>query len=231
MDTMDSTLDNTTLSTISLLEARLLRVEHLLFGHTVQQPKVPAIRSMQELERRFGTLLQRVRVYGELLKLCMTFLPTSRAVASSRTTCYLPRLFNTNVSSVDKSQPTFFQPPPASEPPSKLPLESLRAIVLAAASSYPATASALTAISDTPVPDPAHTASLASLLPRMKGIEATQMAQAAEIAELRARSEAVVRHWYERDVMGYSGFVAGVEGRVEMAERTVRQLEKLRSEV
>ncbi|KAI6088530.1 hypothetical protein F4821DRAFT_233968 [Hypoxylon rubiginosum] len=200
MDTMDSTLDNTTLSTISLLEARLLRVEHLLFGHTVQQPKVPAIRSMQELERRFGTLLQRVRVYGELLKLY-------------------------------KSQPTFFQPPPASEPPSKLPLESLRAIVLAAASSYPATASALTAISDTPVPDPAHTASLASLLPRMKGIEATQMAQAAEIAELRARSEAVVRHWYERDVMGYSGFVAGVEGRVEMAERTVRQLEKLRSEV
>ncbi|KAI4864391.1 hypothetical protein F4820DRAFT_423890 [Hypoxylon rubiginosum] len=200
MDTMDSTLDNTTLSTISLLEARLLRIEHLLYGHSVQQPKVPAIRSMQELERRFGTLLQRVRVYAELLRLY-------------------------------KSQPTLFQPPPPSEPPSELPLEALRAIVLAAASSYPATASALTAISDTPVPDPAHTAGLASLLPRMRGAEATQLAQAAEIAELRARSEAVVRRWYERDVMGYSGFVAGVEGRVEMAERTVRQLEKLRSEV
>ncbi|KAI1779197.1 hypothetical protein F4818DRAFT_403618 [Hypoxylon cercidicola] len=200
MDTMDSTLDNTTLSTISLLEARLLRIEHLLYGHTVQQPKVPAIRSMQELERRFATLLQRVRVYAELLRLY-------------------------------KSQPTLFQPPPPTEPPSELPLEALRAIVLAAASSYPATASALTAISDTPVPDAAHTASLASLLPRMQGVEATQLAQAAEVAALRARSEAVVRRWYERDVMGYSGFVAGVEGRVERVERTVRQMEKLRSEV
>ncbi|XXH02605.1 hypothetical protein Hte_008984 [Hypoxylon texense] len=200
MDTMDSTLDNTTLSTISLLEARLLRIEHLLYGHSVQQPKVPAIRSMQELERRFGTLLQRMRVYAELLKLY-------------------------------KSQPTLFQPPPPSEPPSELPLEAIRAIVLAAASSYPATASALTAIADTPVPDPARTAALASLLPRMRGVEATQRAQAAEVAALRARSEAVVRRWYERDIVGYSGFVAGVEGRVERAERTVRQLEKLRSEV
>ncbi|KAI1379895.1 hypothetical protein F4677DRAFT_298189 [Hypoxylon crocopeplum] len=200
MDTMDSTLDNATLSTISLLEARLLRVEHLLFGHSVQQPKVPAIRSLQELEHRFGTLLQRVRVYAELLKLY-------------------------------KSQPTLFQPPPSSEPPSELPPDALRAIVLAAASSYPATASALTAISDTPVPDPELSASLASLLPRMKGVEATQLAQAAEVSELRARSEAVVRQWYESDVLGYSNFVAGVEGRVERAERTVRRVEKARGEI
>lgn len=68
---MGSTLDNTTLSTISLLEARLMRIEHLLFGHTTQQPKVSATRSMQELEHRFGILLQRMRVYAELLKLCM----------------------------------------------------------------------------------------------------------------------------------------------------------------
>ncbi|KAI0116655.1 hypothetical protein F4776DRAFT_636602 [Hypoxylon sp. NC0597] len=200
MDTMESTLDNTTLSTISLLEARLLRLENLLYGHTVQQPKVPAIRSMQELEHRFGILLQRMRVYAELLKLY-------------------------------KSQPTLFRPPPPSEPPSELPLDALRAIVLAAASSYPATASALTAISDTPVPDPADTATLATLLPRMKGIEATQLAQAAEIAELRARSEAVVRRWYERDVMAYSSFIAGVESRVERAERTVRRVERARNEV
>ncbi|KAI1408286.1 hypothetical protein F5Y13DRAFT_173023 [Hypoxylon sp. FL1857] len=200
MDTMESTLDNTTLSTISLLEARLLRLEHLLYGHTIQQPKVPALRSMQELERRFGILLQRVRVYAELLKLY-------------------------------KSQPTLFHPPPPPEPPSELPLDALRAIVLAAASSYPATASALTAISDTPVPDSADSAALAALLPRMKGIEATQLAQAAEIAELRARSETVVRQWYERDVMGYSNFVAGVESRVEKAERTVKRVERARNEV
>ncbi|KAI1464565.1 uncharacterized protein F4812DRAFT_442668 [Daldinia caldariorum] len=200
MDTMESTLDNTTLSTISLLEARLLRIEHLLYGHTVQQPKVSAIRSMQELEHRFGTLLQRMRVYAELLKLY-------------------------------KSQPTLFQPPPPSQPPPELSPEALRAIVLASASSFPATASALTAISDTPIPDPAHTAALAALLPRMKGIEATQIAQAAEIAELRARSEIVVRQWYEHNVMNYSNFVASVEGRVENAERVIRRVERARNEV
>ncbi|KAI0835450.1 hypothetical protein F5Y06DRAFT_276303 [Hypoxylon sp. FL0890] len=200
MDSMESTLDNTTLSTISLLEARLLRLEHLLYGHTVQQPKAPAIRSMQELEHRFGILLQRVRVYAELLKLY-------------------------------KSQPTLFQPPAPSQPPSELPPDALRAIVLAAASSYPATASALTAISDTPVPDPADSANLAALLPRMKGIEATQLAQAAEIAELRARSEAVIRQWYERDVISYSNFVAGIDSRVERAERVVRRIQRARDEI
>ncbi|KAI1080599.1 hypothetical protein F5B20DRAFT_539856 [Whalleya microplaca] len=200
MDTMESTLDNTTLSTISLLEARLLRIEQLLYGHSAQPPKVSATRSMHELEHRFGILLQRVRVYAELLR-------------------------------IYKSQPSLFRPPPPSSPPTELASDALRAIVLAAASSYPATASALTAIADTPVPDPEQTAALVALGPRMKGIEATQLAQAAEIAELRARSEAVVRAWYEREVLGYSGFVAGVEGRVERAERAVRRVEKARDEV
>ena len=70
LDTMDSSLDSTTLSTISLLEARLQRVEHLLYGHAVQQPKTSAIRSMKELEHRFTALLQHVRVYAELLRIC-----------------------------------------------------------------------------------------------------------------------------------------------------------------
>lgn len=65
----------------------------------------------------------------------------------------------------------------------------------------------------------------------MKGIEATQIAQAAEIAELRARSEVVVRQWYEHNVMSYSNFVAGVESRVENAERVVRRVERARNEV
>ncbi|TRX93971.1 hypothetical protein FHL15_005049 [Xylaria flabelliformis] len=197
---MESTIDDTTLSTISLLEGRLLRIEHLLYGNSVLQSAPSAIRSLQDLEHRFSKLLQHIRVYGELLKLY-------------------------------KSNPTLFQSPPASQPPPELSPEALRAIVLSAASSYPATASAMTAISDTPIPDPALSAGLAALLPRMKGIEATQLAQAAEIADLRARSEAVVRRWYKHDVMGYSDFVAGVEGRMERVERTVRRVEKARDEI
>ncbi|KAI1357621.1 hypothetical protein F5Y08DRAFT_147280 [Xylaria arbuscula] len=197
---MASTIEETTLSTISLLEVRLLRIEHLLYGNSSSQTATSAVRSLHDLEHRFSKLLQHIRVYGELLKLY-------------------------------KSNPILFRPPPASQPPPELSSEALRAIVLSAAASFPATASALTAISDTPVPDPAHSADLAALLPRMKGIEATQLAQAAEIAELRARSEVAVRRWYEHDVMGYSDFVAGVEGRIERVERATRRLEKAREEI
>lgn len=63
-------MDDTTLSTISLLEARLLRIEHLLYGNLAPQSTVSAIRGLQDLEHRFSKLLQHIRVYGELLKLC-----------------------------------------------------------------------------------------------------------------------------------------------------------------
>ena len=57
------------------------------------------------------------------------------------------------------------------------------------------------------------------------------MLQESEIAELRARSEVVVRQWYEHNVMNYSNFVASVESRVENAERVVRRVERARNEV
>ncbi|KAI1324571.1 hypothetical protein F5Y16DRAFT_302244 [Xylariaceae sp. FL0255] len=197
---MASSLDDTTLSTISLLESRLSRIEHALYGPTTPQTKTSAVRGMQDLEHRFSKLVQHIRVYGDLLKLY-------------------------------KAHPTLFQPPPAAQPPPELSQEALRSIVLSAASSYPAAASALTAMSDAPIPDPAHSASLAALTPRMKAIEATQLVQAAEIADLRTRSEIAVRQWYQHDVMGYSNFVAGVEGRVERVERTIRRLEKANEDI
>lgn len=63
----------------------------------------------------------------------------------------------------------------------------------------------------------------------MKGIEATQLVQEAEIADLRARSEIVVRQYYEDRCLGYGNFVAGVEGRVERVERVVKRAEWLRT--
>lgn len=131
----------------------------------------------------------------------------------------------------DKSYPTLFQASSASQPPPELSEDALRAIVLSATSSFPAIASALTAMSDTPIPDPSQSVGLAALQPRMKGIEATQLAQAAQIAELRMRSEAAVRKWYEQDVMGYSSFVAGAEGRLQRVEQALRRTQKARDEV
>ncbi|KAK1480133.1 nuclear distribution protein [Colletotrichum cuscutae] len=196
--TMDTSLDKTTLSTISLLESRLLRIEHLLYGPTApshSSQTESAVDTLEDLERRFNHLLSRIRVYGELMK-----------------------IYN--------SQPTLFQPPPPPEPPIHLAPEAIQATVLASAAAFPATASSLTSVNDCPIPESSQSAALASLMPRLRGIEATQIAQEAEMAELRARSENVLQAWYQQGVLGVSDFVADVEGRVEMIERRVRRAER-----
>ncbi|KAB5528963.1 nuclear distribution protein [Coniochaeta sp. 2T2.1] len=199
---MNSPLDTTTLATISLLEARLLRIEHILFGATsppTRPADTPTIATLSDLERRFAHLLSRFRVYAELLK-----------------------IYN--------HHPTLFPlPPTPSLPPSQLPVSSLRSTVLSYATSFPQAASALTAASDSPIPDAAASAQLVELIPRMRGVEAVQKAQEAEIAELRVRSERVLRQWYEERVLGYGDWVADVEGRVEGVEAGFRRAERRRA--
>ncbi|KAL2022948.1 hypothetical protein VTK56DRAFT_4163 [Thermocarpiscus australiensis] len=200
---MDDPLDQTTLATISLLEARLLRIEHILYGSATppaQPPAESATSSLAQLERRFANLLRHVRVYAEILK-------------------------------IYKAHPTLFQPPSpsASTPPTELSPEAVRATVLAYATAFPATASALTAaVADEPVPDPKLSAELAALIPRMRGIEAAQRAQEAEIAELRARSERAIRAWYEGGVLRYGRVVADLEGRLEKVDWGVRRARRAR---
>lgn len=72
-----SALDQTTLTTLSLLEARLLRIEHLLYGAAPPPQTTPdgsappsAVASLAQLERRFAALLGKFRVYAELLRIC-----------------------------------------------------------------------------------------------------------------------------------------------------------------
>ncbi|GJC97676.1 Nuclear distribution protein [Colletotrichum higginsianum IMI 349063] len=215
---MDNSLDNTTLSTVSLLESRLLRIEHLLYGPTAASPSSQtesAVDTLQDLERRFNHLLSRIRVYGELMKICTSsahLMPTS-----------LTRV-------VDNFHPTLFQPPPPPEPPTQLAPEAVQATVLASAASFPATASSLTSVNDCPIPESSQSAALASLVPKMRGIETMQIAQEAEMADLRARSEEVLKRWYQHSILGASEFVADVEGRVELVERRVRRAEREKEE-
>lgn len=60
----------------------------------------------------------------------------------------------------------------------------------------------------------------------MKAIETTQIAQAAEIADLRKRSETVIRSWYETGVIDNSRTMADLESRVAIVERQVRRAER-----
>ncbi|KAL6826238.1 hypothetical protein V8C40DRAFT_243726 [Trichoderma camerunense] len=198
---MDDPLDKTTLATISLLESRLLRIEHLLYGTTAspfssQTQHDAALAKMDGLERRFSRMISQIRVYAELLK-------------------------------IYKSNPDLFHAPPPTQPPSQLDSEAVQSIVLSAASSFPATLSALTAVKDIPIPESSASANLISLTQRMKAIEATQIAQAAEISGLRSRSEALVRSWYENGAVVNSQVLAHTEGKIQRVEREVRRRERI----
>ncbi|KAF4509846.1 hypothetical protein G6O67_001786 [Ophiocordyceps sinensis] len=200
---MDNPLDQTTLSTISLLESRILRLEHLLYGPTASHPPPAQHESvawrMGDLEKRFSMILSRVRVYGHLLK-------------------------------IYKSHPDLFHAPASSDPPSQLSTDTIRSMVLAAASTYPAVLSSLTAIKDCPVPDMSESTALVSMTERMKAIQAAQAAQAADMAELRRRSEVIIRSWYERSLLAGSRSMAEIESRVEGVERHVRRRERAMEE-
>ncbi|CAK7236212.1 hypothetical protein SCUCBS95973_009531 [Sporothrix curviconia] len=197
---MDATsLEETSQATLELLEARLRRAEHLLFGiepgHDTQPAVKPAVDGLADLERRFSSLVSNVRVYAELLK-------------------------------IYKAYPSLFQAPPADVPPTQLDPGALRATVLSYASAFPATASALNAaLVDTPVPEAALSAHFVGLVPRMEALLATQKQLDAEVAGLRGRSERIVRQYYEQQALGSAKAVARVETRLERAEGRVRRLE------
>lgn len=84
---MDDPLDKTTLATISLLESRLLRIEHLLYGTTASPTSSlshhdAALEKMDILERRFNNMVAQIRVYAELLKICQFIQPQPQPAGS-----------------------------------------------------------------------------------------------------------------------------------------------------
>jgi hypothetical protein len=113
--------------------------------------------------------------------------------------------------------------------PTQLDLDAIRSTVLSFATSFPATASALTAATsecDSPVPDAAASAQLAALIPRLTGVQAVQVAQEAEIAALQMRSERVLRQYYEATVLKYGEWMTSMEGSLENVEARVRRAVK-----
>lgn len=72
--TMDNTMDSSTITTLQLLESRLLQLEHMVYGESpVSVPtsdEVSVARQLENLDRRFQALISRVRVYKELHRIC-----------------------------------------------------------------------------------------------------------------------------------------------------------------
>ncbi|SPO00002.1 related to RO-10 protein, required for nuclear distribution [Cephalotrichum gorgonifer] len=200
---MDSSLDVTTIATLQLLESRLSQLELMVYGESPPNPS-PA---------------EEASVAWQLESLDRRFQALLSRV----------RVYN-DLYKIYKTQPSLFDQPKPSEPPSHLPDDAIRAIVMASAPAFPAAEAGLRAVNDCPVPDVAQSAALISQMERMKAIEATQIAQAAEMAELRTQSERVIRRWYEGNALGASEFIADVESRASVVERAVRRAERVNAE-
>lgn len=78
-------------------------------------------------------------------------------------------------------------------------------------------------IRDVPIPPTELSAQLIDLQPRIAKVEALQAVQNSDIAELRARSAAVIQRWYTLDILQAGESWAELESRVEQVEQKVRR--------
>ena len=108
------------------------------------------------------------------------------------------------------------------------PLQIMLSIILSYASLISETASRLTSLTDTPIPDASLSASLIALQPRMNQLAAKQDEQGREIAELRVRTAKVLQRYYEVSLLGGGEVWGEWEGRMERVEREVKRVEVAR---
>ncbi|KUJ09865.1 uncharacterized protein LY89DRAFT_628198, partial [Mollisia scopiformis] len=194
---MDGTFDKTAMDTIDLLEARLRRIEFAVCGKAGEDS---AADGKPPIAQRLASLERALH----------------QLASKSRVIQDLLRIHS--------RYPDLFQSLNADNLPTILDTESLRAIIMASASSYPATASRLTSIVDVPIPSTELSTQLIELQPRIAKAENVQAAQSSDIAELRERSAALIQRWYTMDVLRAGDSWADLEGRVGQVEQQLRRV-------
>ena len=134
---------------------------------------------------------------------------------------------------IENLYPDIFHPPLPKGVVSMKPLEMLTtlstkelvAVITSCATSFPNTASWLTAIKDLPVPPAESSAALIALMPRIARVELLQESQMKELAELRSRSALAIQRWYELSVLGSNECWTEWEGRLSNVEKRLRREE------
>ncbi|KAL4737730.1 hypothetical protein BDV11DRAFT_191180 [Aspergillus similis] len=230
----DTQLEATASSTLYLLESRLNRLTYLLTGDTAwtgspNSPPKPSSydetvsRRLQRLESELGNLAGKVGVVRDVLGLYERFPDLFRSTSTTS-----PPTTTTTTTTEQTDTPETPQPLDTEIEPSP-PLQIMLSIILSYASLISETASRLTSLTDTPIPDASLSASLIALQPRMNQLAAKQDEQSREIAELRVRTAKVLQRYYEVSLLGGGEVWGEWEGRIERVEREVKRVEVARA--
>ena len=125
---------------------------------------------------------------------------------------------------LEKNHPELF---PQDGPPSLDTAEQL-ATLKAYANAIPIFVSQLNLTQDLGVPPLESFNALAALRPRLSQVERDYESLAAEVAELRLRSAAILQRWYETTVLAGGDCWVQWEERLDAIERAVRRREVLK---
>lgn len=206
------------LSTLSLLELRLARLEHGITG--TSDPISLEINhrpnDTEDVSTRLRTLEKRL---GELKKLDGQPGSLVRTVDGLRKE--YPDLFSDSSTYSTSDQ---------EESARKRDLPNRATQVLSHAPLYTATSSRLQTVQNLKVPPASQSGKLIDAKPRIEELKKRQEKISADVEDLNTRSEAILRWWAQNGVTGMSEIFGDWESRVMEAARIVRHNERRRAE-
>lgn len=217
-DPPDATL--TALSTLSLLNLRLSRLEFLLTGSSSSQD------ADSQPPTRQGAPHARQSVLSQIHTL-------SNRLDNIKRLDGLPGSLVRMVDTLRREYPEIFNLPSnasTSEPTSTKVLSRHADEVLAHATLYTSTSSRLQTLETLRIPPAAHTANLIQQGPRAKALAARQEKLDAEVDELKERSVKAVTWWQENEIDGMNELWDDWQDRIKACERTIRREERKRKE-
>ncbi|CCU77481.1 nuclear distribution protein RO10 [Blumeria hordei DH14] len=199
---MSSAFDSTALESLSLLEARLRRIEYAILGNpdekaSTESSKASAAEQLSTLEQSLAQLTSSSDTLRNLLEL-------------------------------HEKYPDLFHAPSADGASINLDTATILSIVVSSATLYSTVASQLTSMADIPVPSADLSARLIELQPRISRIEAIQVSQHLELSHLRERSALLVEREHTMNVLRLGDAWATMETRIKRVERKLAAREKVK---
>lgn len=208
----------TALSTLSLLNLRLSRLEFLLTGASSSQDADLQPPARQDTAQARHSVLSQIQTLSTRLDNLKRLdgLPGSLVRMVDTLRREYPEIFNLTFT------------PPVSEPTNTKDLSRQADEVLAHATLYTSTSSRLQTLQTLRIPSAAHTANLIDQGPRVKALAERQDRLDAQVDELKERSVKAITWWKENEIDGMNELWDDWQERVKACERTIRREERKR---